>query len=217
MSPDNLYLRFFSMGTAAAEWEARRTCREPGPDHAVLLAVLDGEVAGCGSYKLLGRVRCLRRLPWRCRWHAQPRRRQVTAGAPGLAGPRPGGARLYRADAERERAHAAGGQARGRAGGRADWAAFPRWRGRRHGVQVAGQGGGAGGRVFEEDGGGVPSRRHHERPAPRASGSRRGGGHRPAADYLHPSRPESGVAAAPRSPRAASFDSATLLAGASVA
>ena len=31
MSPDNLYLRFFSMGGAAAEWEARRTCREPGP------------------------------------------------------------------------------------------------------------------------------------------------------------------------------------------
>jgi len=31
MSPDNLYLRFFSMGTAAAEREARRTCREPGP------------------------------------------------------------------------------------------------------------------------------------------------------------------------------------------
>jgi hypothetical protein len=31
MSPD-LYLRFFSMGTAAAEREARRICREPGPD-----------------------------------------------------------------------------------------------------------------------------------------------------------------------------------------
>jgi acyl-CoA synthetase (NDP forming)/GNAT superfamily N-acetyltransferase len=54
MSPDNLYLRFFSMGTAAAEREARRICREPGPDRAALLAVLDGEVAGCGSYELLG-------------------------------------------------------------------------------------------------------------------------------------------------------------------
>ena len=51
MSPDNLYLRFFAMG---AEREARRICREPGPDHAPLLAMLDSEVAGCGSYELLG-------------------------------------------------------------------------------------------------------------------------------------------------------------------
>ena len=54
MSSDNLYLRFFSMGTAAAEREARRICREPGPDREALLAVLDGEVVGCGSYELLG-------------------------------------------------------------------------------------------------------------------------------------------------------------------
>ena len=46
MSPDNLYLRFFSFSHVAAEREARRICREPGPDHAALLAVLDGEVAG---------------------------------------------------------------------------------------------------------------------------------------------------------------------------
>ena len=51
MSPDNLYLRFFSMSPLAAEQEARRVCREPGPDHAALLAVLDGEVAGCGTYE----------------------------------------------------------------------------------------------------------------------------------------------------------------------
>jgi len=54
MSPDNLYLRFFSMSTAAAEREARRVCREPAPDRAALLAVLAGEVVGCGSYDLLG-------------------------------------------------------------------------------------------------------------------------------------------------------------------
>jgi acyl-CoA synthetase (NDP forming)/GNAT superfamily N-acetyltransferase len=54
MSPDNLYLRFFSMSPAAAEQEARRICREPGPDHAALLAVLDGEVAGCGTYERAG-------------------------------------------------------------------------------------------------------------------------------------------------------------------
>jgi acyl-CoA synthetase (NDP forming)/GNAT superfamily N-acetyltransferase len=54
MSPDNLYLRFFSMGTAAAEQDAGRICREPAPGRAALLAVRDGEVAGCGSYELLG-------------------------------------------------------------------------------------------------------------------------------------------------------------------
>ena len=32
MSPDNLILRFFSMGAAVAEREARRICREPAPD-----------------------------------------------------------------------------------------------------------------------------------------------------------------------------------------
>ena len=54
MSPDNLYRRFFSMSRVAAEQEARRVCREPTPDHAALLAVLDGEVAGCGSYARTG-------------------------------------------------------------------------------------------------------------------------------------------------------------------
>ena len=54
MSPDNLYLRFFSMSPLAAEREARRICREPAPDHAALLAVLDGEVVGCGTYEQAG-------------------------------------------------------------------------------------------------------------------------------------------------------------------
>jgi acyl-CoA synthetase (NDP forming)/GNAT superfamily N-acetyltransferase len=54
MSPDNLYLRFFSMSPLVAEQEARRVCREPGPDHAALLAILDGEVAGCGTYDRVG-------------------------------------------------------------------------------------------------------------------------------------------------------------------
>jgi acyl-CoA synthetase (NDP forming)/GNAT superfamily N-acetyltransferase len=54
MSPDNLYLRFFSMSPVVAEREARRICREPGPDHAALLAVLDGEVVGCGTYEQAG-------------------------------------------------------------------------------------------------------------------------------------------------------------------
>jgi len=54
MSPDNLYLRFFSMSPAVAEPEARRICREPGPDHAALLVLLDGEVVGCGTYEQAG-------------------------------------------------------------------------------------------------------------------------------------------------------------------
>ena len=51
MSPDNLYLRFFSLSPMAAEREARRICREPGPDHAALLAVLGGELIGCGTFE----------------------------------------------------------------------------------------------------------------------------------------------------------------------
>ena len=54
MSPENLYLRFFSMSRAAAEQEARRVCRPPAPDHAALLAVLDGRVIGCGAYEVAG-------------------------------------------------------------------------------------------------------------------------------------------------------------------
>ena len=52
MSPDNLYLRFFGVSSVAAEREARRLCREPAPDHVALLAELDGELIGCGSYEV---------------------------------------------------------------------------------------------------------------------------------------------------------------------
>jgi acyl-CoA synthetase (NDP forming)/GNAT superfamily N-acetyltransferase len=54
MSPDNFYLRFFSLSPMAAEQEARRICREPSPHHAALLTILDGEVVGCGSYERVG-------------------------------------------------------------------------------------------------------------------------------------------------------------------
>ena len=54
MSPENLYLRFFGMSRSAAESEARRVCREPAPDHGALLAVLEGQVVGCGSYEVAG-------------------------------------------------------------------------------------------------------------------------------------------------------------------
>ena len=54
MSPDSLYLRFFTPSPRAAEREARRICREPGPGHTELLAFLDGRLIGSGSYEVGG-------------------------------------------------------------------------------------------------------------------------------------------------------------------
>jgi acyl-CoA synthetase (NDP forming)/N-acetylglutamate synthase-like GNAT family acetyltransferase len=54
MSPENLYMRFFGISRVAAEQEARRVCREPAPDRAALLAILDGRVIGCISYQATG-------------------------------------------------------------------------------------------------------------------------------------------------------------------
>src|ERR1039457_4357946 len=51
MSPDNLYLRFFSLSKRAAEHEAQRVCRPVGADHAALLALLGDEVVGVASYE----------------------------------------------------------------------------------------------------------------------------------------------------------------------
>jgi acyl-CoA synthetase (NDP forming)/GNAT superfamily N-acetyltransferase len=52
MSPNNAYLRFFSLSKVAAQQEARRVTREPGPDHAALLALYDGEVVGIASFEV---------------------------------------------------------------------------------------------------------------------------------------------------------------------
>jgi acyl-CoA synthetase (NDP forming)/GNAT superfamily N-acetyltransferase len=52
MSPNNAYLRFFSLSRLAAEQEARRVTREPHPDHAALLALYDGKVVGLASYEV---------------------------------------------------------------------------------------------------------------------------------------------------------------------
>jgi len=38
LSAENAYLRLFSLSPLHAEREARRICREPGADHAALLA-----------------------------------------------------------------------------------------------------------------------------------------------------------------------------------
>ena len=54
LSPDNLYLRFFSMSPVSAEREARRVCREPGRDHGALLAWLGGRLVGVASYEPAG-------------------------------------------------------------------------------------------------------------------------------------------------------------------
>ena len=55
MSPDNMYLRFFSMSPGAAEQEARRVCREPDSDHAALLAWQDGRLVGVAAYEPAGK------------------------------------------------------------------------------------------------------------------------------------------------------------------
>jgi acyl-CoA synthetase (NDP forming)/GNAT superfamily N-acetyltransferase len=52
MSPNNAYLRFFSLSRVAAEQEARRVTRDPRPDHAALLALYDGKVVGVASYEV---------------------------------------------------------------------------------------------------------------------------------------------------------------------
>jgi len=51
MSPNNAYLRFFSLSRTAAEQEARRVTRAPGPGHAALLALYGGQVVGLASYE----------------------------------------------------------------------------------------------------------------------------------------------------------------------
>jgi acyl-CoA synthetase (NDP forming)/RimJ/RimL family protein N-acetyltransferase len=56
MSPDNTYLRFFSLSPMGPEREAQRVCRPEGPDHAALLAHRDGRLVGVASYELTGRA-----------------------------------------------------------------------------------------------------------------------------------------------------------------
>jgi acyl-CoA synthetase (NDP forming)/RimJ/RimL family protein N-acetyltransferase len=55
MSPDNIYLRFFSMSPRAAEQEAQRVARRPGLDHAALLAWLSGRLVGVASFESTGK------------------------------------------------------------------------------------------------------------------------------------------------------------------
>jgi acyl-CoA synthetase (NDP forming)/GNAT superfamily N-acetyltransferase len=55
MSPDNMYLRFFSISPSAAQQEASRVCREPRSDHAALLAWHEGKLIGVASYEPTGK------------------------------------------------------------------------------------------------------------------------------------------------------------------
>jgi acyl-CoA synthetase (NDP forming)/RimJ/RimL family protein N-acetyltransferase len=55
MSPDNIYLRFFSVSPAAAEQEALRVTRESDPEHGALLAWLGDRLVGVASYELTGK------------------------------------------------------------------------------------------------------------------------------------------------------------------
>jgi acyl-CoA synthetase (NDP forming)/GNAT superfamily N-acetyltransferase len=50
MTPDNIYLRFFSYSRRSAEIEAGRICHAPAPGNAALLALCDGELVGVASY-----------------------------------------------------------------------------------------------------------------------------------------------------------------------
>jgi acyl-CoA synthetase (NDP forming)/GNAT superfamily N-acetyltransferase len=54
MSPENLYLRFFTLSRCSADTEADRVCRPAGPDHAALLAWLGGRLIGVASYEPAG-------------------------------------------------------------------------------------------------------------------------------------------------------------------
>ena len=54
MSPENLYLRFFSMSRNSAEREAERVCRPADASHGVLLAWQDGRLIGVASYEPAG-------------------------------------------------------------------------------------------------------------------------------------------------------------------
>jgi acyl-CoA synthetase (NDP forming)/GNAT superfamily N-acetyltransferase len=54
MTPDNMYLRFFSLSPACAEHEAQRVCRPAGPDHVALLAWSGDAVVGVACYEVTG-------------------------------------------------------------------------------------------------------------------------------------------------------------------
>ncbi len=55
MSPDNIYLRFFSISPLAADREAIRVTRPPDAEHCALLAWLGSQLVGVASYEPTGK------------------------------------------------------------------------------------------------------------------------------------------------------------------
>jgi acyl-CoA synthetase (NDP forming)/RimJ/RimL family protein N-acetyltransferase len=51
MSQDNMYLRFFNVSRRVADMAAKRCCREPGSEHAALLAWVHADVIGVAGYE----------------------------------------------------------------------------------------------------------------------------------------------------------------------
>ena len=55
MSPNNIYLRFFSISPLAADREASRVTRPPDSEHCALLAWLGSQLVGVASYEPTGK------------------------------------------------------------------------------------------------------------------------------------------------------------------
>ena len=173
MSPDNIYLRFFSVSPAAAGREARRICREPAAGSRRPAGLAGGRAGGRGQLRdqrrrRPGRDRVRRRRP--C---PPPRGGHAAARAPGVGRPE-----SRRADLHRRRP---GGELRDAEGVRRCWPAGQAHDGRRRdraGLRPArrrrrpGLGGlpGRGGRAGGPGGRGEPAAR-----ARRGVGSRGGG------------------------------------------
>ena len=116
MSPDNLYLRFFSLSPYSGEREAERVCLPPGADHGALLAWLAGRLVGVASYEPVGAAGSAEVAFAVPDQHAPPRHRHAAARAPGVAGPAARAHRVHRDDAARQRRDAGGVRQRRTAG-----------------------------------------------------------------------------------------------------
>ena len=99
LSPENAYLRFFSLSPLNAEREAQRVCREPSPDHVALLAWLGDELAGVAGYEPAGDAGHGRDRVRRSRPPAPPRHRHPAARASRLDRPAAPGHGLHGRDA----------------------------------------------------------------------------------------------------------------------
>ncbi len=128
LSPDNLYLRFFSLSLRNAETEAVRVCREPGPGPRRVAGLARRSAGRGGQLRACPQVRHRRGRLCRARRHARPRDRHAAAGTPGVGRQAARTARVHGRDAAGEPGHARGVRRRRAAGAPADG----RRRGRAH-------------------------------------------------------------------------------------